>query len=166
MLPQNCHTVHDELNNLAVLTSSTVLLACRTNMTNCSILTVYNFVSHRWCTSRPHTLTLCCSSCFAEASLCLVHLMESSSISHQTLKNWSSLRYALYYLCSLTLQAQCRSISFVQDHQNKCGLWDVFWLFGEKFYRLFTGYSNVIVKASLYLHLSEKQTVYNTNTHN
>lgn len=50
---------------------------------------------HRWYTSRPHTLTLCSSYCSAVASAFLVRLTGSSSISHQTLTNSKSLRYAL-----------------------------------------------------------------------
>lgn len=52
-----------------------------------------NFVSHRWCTSQQHTLTLCCSSCFAAVSVYQEHLMGSSSISHQTSTNLRSPRY-------------------------------------------------------------------------
>uniref|UniRef100_A0A0S7ENM7 Transporter n=1 Tax=Poeciliopsis prolifica TaxID=188132 RepID=A0A0S7ENM7_9TELE len=44
-------------------------------------------------TSRQHTLTLCCSSCFAVASLCLELLTGFSSTSHQTSRNSKSLRY-------------------------------------------------------------------------
>lgn len=50
---------------------------------------------HRWCTSRPRTLTLCSSYCSAAESAFLVQSTGSSSISHQTLTNSKSLRYAL-----------------------------------------------------------------------
>lgn len=50
---------------------------------------------HRWYTSRPRTLTLCSSYCSAVASAFLVRSTGSSSISHQTLTNSKSLRYAV-----------------------------------------------------------------------
>lgn len=50
---------------------------------------------HRWYTSQPHTLTSCSSYCSAVASAFLARSTGSSSISHQTLTNSKSLRYAL-----------------------------------------------------------------------
>lgn len=49
----------------------------------------------RWCTSRPRTLTLCCSYCSVVVSASLALSTGSSSMSHQTLTNLKNLRYAL-----------------------------------------------------------------------
>lgn len=127
-----CHsnTVDDELNNLRLFTSFRLLLPCTENipstmaLDSCNLKTLlwlrycrHNFfnndvvTSHRWCTSQPHTLILCYSSCFVVVFLYLVQLMGSSSISHQTLTNLKSLRYALSFTCFL-----CRCILFMMSY--------------------------------------------------
>lgn len=90
-------------------------------------------LSRRWCTSQPHILTSCCSSCSAAASLYQELSMESSSISLQTSTNSRSRRYALHlwsHLCitySLRMAEKgcqvhpdllCSTCTFMQNAQS------------------------------------------------